>query len=183
MRRPRRAGAGDGAHRLSRRRQDHAAEPHPHRAARPQIRGGDQRVRRTGRGQRPRRGHRRGSVRDEQRLHLLHRARRSDPHRRRPDEAARQVRRHHHRDHRPGEPGAGRADLLRRRGRAGQGAAGRDRHRGGRQASAAAAGGQSRGGGSDRVRRRHRAEQDRPGVAGGTGGGRERRSARSTASR
>ena len=82
------AGAGDGAHRLSRRRQDHAAEPHPHRAARPQIRGGDQRVRRAGRGQRPRRGHRRGSVRDEQRLHLLHGARRPDPHRGRADEAA-----------------------------------------------------------------------------------------------
>src|SRR6266496_3934226 len=31
------AGAGDGTHRLSRRRQDHAVEPHPHRAARPQI--------------------------------------------------------------------------------------------------------------------------------------------------
>ena len=34
-------------------------------------------------------GHRRGSVRDEQRLHLLHRARRPDPHHRRADEAAR----------------------------------------------------------------------------------------------
>ena len=39
-------------------------------------------------------GQRRGSVRDEQRLHLLHRARRPDPHRRRADEAARQVRRY-----------------------------------------------------------------------------------------
>ena len=35
-----------------------------------------------------------------------------------------------------------------------------------------AAGGQPRGGGPDRLRRRDRAEQDRPGDAGGTGGGR-----------
>ncbi len=74
-------------HRLPGRRQDHAAQPHPHRGSRPQIRRGDQRVRRAGRGQRPGGGCRRGSVRDEQRLHLLHRARRPDPHRRRPDEA------------------------------------------------------------------------------------------------
>ena len=37
------------------------------------------RIRRIGRRQRPRRGRRRGSVRDEQRLHLLHRAGRPDP--------------------------------------------------------------------------------------------------------
>ena len=43
--------------------------------------------------------------------------------------------------------------------------------------------GQPRGGGPDRLRRRHRAEQDRPGVAGGTGGGGRRASARSTGSR
>ena len=123
-----------------------------------------------GRGQRPRRRHRRGSVRDEQRLHLLHGARRPDPHRRRADEAARPVRRHHHRDHRPGQPRPRRADLLRRRRRACQDQAGRDRHRGGRQAPAGAAGRQPRGGGPDRLRRRDRAEQDRPGHAGGAGG-------------
>ena len=166
------AGAGDGADRLSRRRQDHLAQPHPDREPRPQIRRGDQRVRRTRRRQRPRRGQRRGSVRDEQRLHLLHRARRPDPHRRRPDEAARQVRRHHHRDHRPGEPGPGGADLLRRRQRQGEDPAGRDRHGGRRQASAGPPGRQPRGGRPDRLRRRHRAEQDRPGDAGGTGRGR-----------
>ena len=181
--RDRGAGAGDGAHRLSRRRQDHAAEPHPHRAARPQIRGGDQRVRRTGRGQRPRRGHRRGSVRDEQRLHLLHGARRPDPHRRRADEAARPVRRDHHRDHRPGEPRPGGADVLRRRGRAVEGEAGCDRDGGGRQAPAAAAGGQPRGGRPDRLRRRDRAEQDGSGDAGGAARRSRTRSARSTASR
>ena len=39
----------------------------------------------------------------------------------------------------------------------------------------APAGGQPRGGGPDRLRRRDRAEQDRPGDAGGAGGGRGRR--------
>ena len=71
-----------------------------------------QRVRRDRHRQRPRRRRRRGSVRDEQRLHLLHRARRPDPHHRRADEAQGQVRRHHRRDHRPRRSGAGRADLL-----------------------------------------------------------------------
>ena len=72
----------------------------------------------------------------------------------------------------PGEPRA----RWRRRSSSmracGQDAAGCDRHGGGRQARAGAAGGQPRGGGSDRFRRRDRAEQDRPGVRGGTGGGR-----------
>ena len=61
--------------------------------------------------------------------------------------------------------------------------AGRHRHRGRRQAPAGAAGGQPRGGGPDRLRRRHRAEQDRPGDAGGTGGRSSAASARSTGSR
>ncbi len=55
----------------------------------------------------------------------------------RTDEAPRQVRRHHHRDHRARRPGAGRADLLRRRRRPGQDAARRHRDGGGRQAPAA----------------------------------------------
>ena len=133
----------------------------------------DQRIRRTRRRQRPRRGHRRGSVRDEQRLHLLHRARRPDPHRRRPDEAARQVRRHHHRDHRPRQSGA----RSRRPSSSTKTCSAKTRldaivtvvdakH------LPAAAGGQPRGGGPDRLRRRDRAEQDRPGDAGGTGRGR-----------
>jgi hypothetical protein len=56
-------------------------------------------------GHRQRAGRRRGrgSVRDEQRLHLLHRARRPHPHHRRADAAQGQVRRHHRRD-RPGSP-------------------------------------------------------------------------------
>ena len=103
------------AHRLSRRRQDHAAQPHPVRAARPEIRRHRQRIRRDRHRQRPHRRRRRGSVRDEQRLHLLHRARRPDPHHRRADAAQGQVRRHHRRDHGPRRPGAGGADLLRRR--------------------------------------------------------------------
>jgi hypothetical protein len=45
-----------------------------------EIRRHRQRVRRDRHRQRPRRRRRRGSVRDEQRLHLLHRARRPDPH-------------------------------------------------------------------------------------------------------
>jgi Ni2+-binding GTPase involved in maturation of urease and hydrogenase len=54
----------------------------------------------------------RGSVRDEQRLHLLHRARRPDPHHRRADAAQGQVRCDHRRDHRPRRSGPGGADLL-----------------------------------------------------------------------
>ena len=104
------------AHRLSRGRQDDAAEPHPHRAARQEIRRHRQRVRRDRHRQRPRGGRRRGSVRDEQRLHLLHGAGRPDPHPRRADEAPRQVRRHHRRDDRPRRPGPRGADLLRRPG-------------------------------------------------------------------
>ena len=115
--RPQRAGRPTGAidvredprhraHRLSRRRQDDAAEPHPQRGPRPEVRRHRQRIRRDRHRQRPRRRRRRGSVRNEQRLHLLHRARRSHPHHRGADEAQGQVRRDHRRDDGPRRSGA-----------------------------------------------------------------------------
>ena len=88
-------------HRLSRRRQDDPAQPHPQRAARQALRRHRQRIRRDRHRQRTRRRRRRGSVRDEQRLHLLHRARRPHPHHRGADEAQGRLRRDHRRDDRP----------------------------------------------------------------------------------
>ena len=160
-----RQGSRHRADRLSRRRQDHPAQPHSVRAARQEIRRHRQRIRRDRHRQRPRRRRRRGSVRDEQRLHLLHRARRPRAHHRRADAAQGQVRRHHRRDHRARRSGAGRADLLHGRERRPQGQA---RRRGdGRRCQMAAGPAQGRAGGEepDRVRRRHPAQQDRSGHA------------------
>ena len=136
-------------------------EPHPVRTARQEVCGDRQRIRRDRHRQRPRHRRGRGSVRDEQRLHLLHRARRPGAHPRRADEAQGQVRRDHRRDHRPCRSGAGRADLLRRRGRAEQRAARCGGHRRRRQMAQRAAEGRAGGEEPDRVRRRDRAEQDR----------------------
>ena len=124
---------------------------------------------------------RRGSVRDEQRLHLLHRARRPDPHHRRPDEAQGQVRRHPGRDHGPGRSRPGGADLLHRR--RGQGAHPARRHRDGgrRQALPRPARAGRRGRGAGGLRRRDPAQQDRPGERGRAQEGRGQDPARSTA--
>ena len=156
------------AHRLSRRRQDHAAQPHSVRAARQEIRRHRQRIRRDRHRQRAGGQRRRGSVRDEQRLHLLHRARRPGAHHRRADAAQRQVRRHHRRDHGARRPRAGGADLL--HGRAGrrqdQARRGGDGRR--RQVAQGPAQGRARGQEPDRLCRRHPAQQDRSGDAGRT---------------
>ncbi len=117
-------------------------------------------------------GRRRGSVRDEQRLHLLHGAGGPDPHPRRPDEAQGQVRRHHRRDDGARRPRPGGADVLRRPGRP----AGRDlgRRRHGRRRQMAQRPPQGRAGSQepDRLRRRDRAQQDRPRRAGRVAGSR-----------
>ena len=80
---------GHGTHGLPWLRKNHAAEPHPHREARQAHRGHRERIRRSRR--RPPAGHRRRrrAVRDQQRLHLLHGARRPDPHPRPAHEAPR----------------------------------------------------------------------------------------------
>ena len=71
-------------------RQDHAAQSHPHRAARAAHRRDRERVRRGRHRQRdPGAGQGRADRRDEQRLHLLHRARRPGAH---PGRAAGQAR-------------------------------------------------------------------------------------------
>ena len=134
------------------------SEPHGKK-----VRRHRQRVRRDRHRQRPRGRRRRGSVRDEQRLHLLHRARRPRPHHRRADAAQGQVRRHHRRDHRPGRPGAGGADLLHGRECRPQDQARRGGHGRRRQVAAGPAQGRARGEEPDRLRRRHPAQQDRPG--------------------
>ena len=76
-----------------------------------------------------------------------------------------QVRRDPRRDHRPRRPGAGGADLLRRRRRAEADAAGRHRHRRRRQVPRRPAEGRAGGQEPDRLRRRHPAQQDRSGHA------------------
>ena len=150
-----------GADRLSRRRQDDLAQPHPVRAARQEIRRDRQRIRRDRHRQRPRRRRRRGSVRDEQRLHLLHGARRPDPHHRRADAAQGQVRRDHRRDDRPRRSGAGGADLLRRRERRQEREARRRGDGRGRHVAARPAARRAGGEEPDRLRRRDLAQQDR----------------------
>ncbi len=151
-----------GADRLSRRRQDHAAQPHPVRAAWAEIRRHRQRIRRDRHRQRPGRRRRRGSVRDEQRLHLLHCARRPRAHHRRADAAQGQVRRHHRGDDRARRPGAGGADLLRGRECRPQDQARRGGHRGRRQVAQGSAQGCARGQEPDRLRGRDPDQQGRP---------------------
>ena len=159
---------GDRADRLSRLGQDHPAQPDPLGKPRQALCGHRQRVRRDRHRQRSDRGIRRGDLRDEQWLRLLHRARRPDPRGRRPDAPSRPFRRHRGRDHRPGRPRPGRADLLHGRRRALEDQARCGRRPGRRQAPAVAAEGFEGGRGPDRLRRRGRAQQDRPRYAGGT---------------
>ena len=87
------ANPGHRAHRLSRRRQDDAAQPHPVGEPRQALRRHRQRVRRDRHRQRPDRRIRRRNLRDEQWLRLLHGARRPDPRRRGPDAPAGPLRR------------------------------------------------------------------------------------------
>ena len=169
-----------GAHRLSRRRQDDAAQPHPDREPRQALRRDRQRVRRDRHRQRPRRRRRRRGVRDEQRLRLLHGARRPDPDHGRAGQAPGQVRRDHRRDHRAGRPGARGPDLLRRPGRG----RGRPPRRGGdgrrRQVAVRAPEGRPGGEEPGRLRRRDPAQQGRPRLGGGPRPASRARSARST---
>src|SRR6266581_193020 len=111
-------------------------------------------------------GDRRADHRDEQRLRVLHRARGPYPHPWRVEGAARlgeaQVRPRHHRDHRNGGPGAGRAELLHRREDRQLLSPGQHHHRGGREARARAARRVPRGPGAGRLRRPHSHVEDRP---------------------
>src|SRR6266700_1435177 len=160
-------GSGDHTHRLPGERQDDAHQPRPQGAARPAHRRDRERARRGGRGQRhPAERDRRADHRDEQRLRVLHRARGPYPHPWRVERAARlgqaQVRPRHHRDHRNGGPGAGRAELLHRREDRQLLSPGQRHHRGGREARAQAARRVPRGPGAGRLRRPHSHVENRP---------------------
>mmetsp|Transcript_8713 Transcript_8713/g.39551 ORF Transcript_8713/g.39551 Transcript_8713/m.39551 type:complete len:204 (-) Transcript_8713:1862-2473(-) len=155
------------------------SQPHPQGEPR-QARGHHrERVRRGGRRRWAGGGDQGGDLRDEQRLHLLHRPRRPHPHPRQAHEPTGAIRRHRDRDDGARGPGAGGADLF--RGRRAQGTAlpGRHPHRRGRQTSRIAPRrGQTRRR-RERVRRANRVcgqdppEQSRPGDARGEDGARE----------
>ena len=175
----RRAASGQPGHRLSRQRQDHAAQPAAARAAARPDRGAGQRVRR-GRARSSAAGEdRRRDGAAAERLRVLHHPRRSgrgDP------VAVQPARAGHHsalrspgdRDHRAGRPGADRLDAARRAGApASLPPRQRDRHGrcGERRAPARRI---SRIGQAGRDRRSHRADQDRS-RRGRTGGASESR--------
>ena len=126
------------------------------------LRGHRQRVRRGRHRQRTRRRGRRGSLRDEQRLHLLHGARRLDPHHGGTDEAgaasstrsssrppASPIRRQWRR------PSSSTRTCMAKSARLDA-----DRHGGRRQMAGGSAEGRAGGEEPDRLRRRHRPQQD-----------------------
>ena len=156
------ATARNDSHRLSGRRQDDAAQPHPRGQGGQEDRGDRQRVRRDR--HRPSAGRevRRGNHRAQQWLPVLHCPRRPDPDRRRDLRALRQYRPSGDRDHGARRSRAGDPVVHGRRPHAVAPDPGRDRHRG-RLPTRLDAAREPRGAGADCLRRRHPAQQDRPG--------------------
>ncbi len=154
--------------RFSRQRQDHPAQARPDRGARPEDRGDRERVRRREHRQRdPGARQRRADHPAQQRLRLLLDPRGPAHHAGRPGREEAQGRTRFRpgrdRDHRPGRPRAGRADLLHGRRDRRIVPARLDPDAGRRQARRPAARRPAGGAAPDRLRRPDLRQQDRPG--------------------